>query len=245
MFVLARSCLACAIVVLASSSLYAQSLVYDNGANPVKSQGLPPDDYKYCPNGFWPFLAFETSDEMGNQITLAGADRKIVQFDLYLSSTKPVDLAAVTLSFYRNDGFDSNDNSGAPGTELWSGSIDNVHIEGPRILTFYVTTDSHGHDGTVPTTFTWAASGICTDAEPLAGWDAGLATYYPPVLGSSKESYWDHAIDGKWYYMDFENDPVANFGAKIWAVPESAPEPGSLALLTLGGLALLRRQRGR
>lgn len=66
--------------------------------------------------------------------------------------------------------------------------------------------------------------------------DAGLLIYDPPVIGSSADMFWLNDGSGNWYY--FGGNPVANFALEV----EMVPEPASLALLALGGLALLRRR---
>lgn len=75
---------------------------------------------------------------------------------------------------------------------------------------------------------------------------AGPATYDPPAVGSSGDFFWDRdSTDGKWYrlwFRDFpalHSSPVANFGAKVLAVPE----PASAALLALGVLLAARKRR--
>ncbi len=66
--------------------------------------------------------------------------------------------------------------------------------------------------------------------------DAGLLIYDPPTIGASQDMFWLNDGTGNWYY--FGGNPVANFALEV----EMVPEPASLALLALGGLALLRRR---
>ncbi len=65
---------------------------------------------------------------------------------------------------------------------------------------------------------------------------AGSRFMNPPTIGSSEDNVWDHA-NGVWT-RHFYGISVSNFGAIITAVPE----PASLVLLGLGGLALVRRR---
>ena len=195
----------------------AATIVYDNTTFPVTGG--------WTPHGFWPFSVFAPYEPMGDEITLAGTARTITGFDLILSSTQEITLDALTLSFYKNDGLDGYGNPGAPGTDsFWTETIKDVTVNDTTTVPFSIP------NVLVPDTFTWI-----TSADSLI---AGMATYDPPTVGSSGDYYWDR-FDEEWWGMWFENDPVANFGARVIAVPE----PTTLALLVLGGLSAIRRRR--
>lgn len=67
-----------------------------------------------------------------------------------------------------------------------------------------------------------------------AAGDVGQVLMDPPTVGASTDDFY---MDGSWYW--FSGNPVANM---YWEVDVIIPEPASLALLALGGLALIRRR---
>jgi hypothetical protein len=204
----------------------APTIVYDNTTTPVTGS--------WTPDGFWPFSYYAPNEPTGDEITLlAGTDREIVEFHLVLSSTQQVNLGSLTLAFYENDGLDGYGHAGAPGTLLWATTASNVVVNGTAPVVFSVP------NVVVPDTFTWIAS-----ADSMS---AGLVTYDPPTVGLSDVYFWDRdSVDLNWYALTFDADPpatgydpVANFGAKVYAVPE----PGALVLVILGGLAAAWKNR--
>lgn len=207
-------CLLVLVLVFSKLAVAAPAVVYDNTTTPTSGD--------YAPDGFWPFNTFSPNEPMGNQITLAGTDRTVVEFDLVLSSSLPTSLSCLTLAFYAPD-----PDTGYPGDHLWADTANNVSVNGITTVTFNVP------NVVVPDTFVWVAGADSASA--------GLATYSPPTVGASGNYYWDYDHIGDWWYaLHFENNPVANFGAKVLAVPE----PTSLGLLALGGLlAVCRRKR--
>ena len=218
-------------LVLTTSNIAvsAAAVVYDNTTTPVTGPWTADTE-----KGFWPFSVFGAYEDMGDEITLAGTARTITEFELILLSpwqevilsstaTEP----SLALTFWKNDGLDVYGFPGAPGTWLWEGSISSditLPVNVPTTVTFSVP------DVVVPDTFTWT-----TRADSLS---AGMAIYDPPTFGSSGDHYWD-LYAGDWYPMSFGGGPVANFGARVTAVPE----PSALAVLILGGLSAVRRRR--
>jgi len=209
------------VIMLATVEGLASNIVYDNTTTPVKSSTSD----GYAPDGFWPFDSYSTTELMGNRITLAGTDRIIREFDLILSSSQPTVLSQLTLSFYKPDGLDVRHASGAPGTQLWTDTLDDVAVNGVTTIAFDVP------EVLVPDTFIWV-----TNADSM---NAGMATYCPPTIGTTSGYFWDHSPGIGWYAMNFEGDPAASFGARVVA----NPEPTTLAILVLGGLAMIRRKR--
>jgi hypothetical protein len=187
--------------------------VYDNTATPTS-------DNLYVPNGFWPFSQYTPYEQMGDQVTLAGADRLVTTFEIVLSSTQPTVLDSVELRLYEID-------DGLPAdVSFWSGMLTNVVVDGPTMITFA------DMDILVPDEFVWV-----TSADSLT---AGMATYDPPTIGSSERWFWDLDPDYGWLRLNF-GDTAANFGARIHAVPE----PGSLALFGMSMVIAIRRRRPR
>jgi hypothetical protein len=217
-----------AVLVAAGFSQVAQG-------DPVYSNLATYTEGNWPPDGFLQFNLF--CDPIGDDITLAGTQRDVTQFKLALSSTGPVTIDKLDVWFYTADGPDAGNYIWAPGTELWSASQSQVEVNGRTIITFDVP------NVTVPDSFIWIAYASSADGTASP---AGLATYDPPTVGHSRDGYWDHNIgipeyaDGKWYPMDFKPDGVvANFGAEITAVPE----PASMLLLVVGGMAVIRTKR--
>jgi hypothetical protein len=165
---------------------------------------------------------------MGDQAQLAGTDREVVEFDLMLSSAELTNLSALNLALY-----DLNAHTGLPDKQLWTTSIANVSVDGLTEVTFSVPHIS------VLTDFVWVASADSNIA--------GLATFDPPTVGSSPtfgpdhiDYYWDlDSSSRQWIGCTFEGSLVANFGAKIVAVPE----PATLGLISFGCLLMSRKKR--
>ncbi|HAU36413.1 MAG TPA: hypothetical protein DCX07_01680 [Phycisphaerales bacterium] len=176
----------------------------------------------YAPNGFWPFSQFAPNEPQGDHIDLTGTCRVATEFDLLLSSTQAVTLSTVTLSFHP---FDAD--LMEVGAAFWTTTLTDVHVDGPTAVIFTVP------NVTVPDSLIWIVS---ADSHV-----AGLATCNPPTVGSSGDYFWDRdTYDGQWYPLWFENNPVANFGARVLAVPEPAT---TAALLAAAGLLAGRRRR--
>lgn len=71
----------------------------------------------------------------------------------------------------------------------------------------------------------------------------GLDIFSPVTVGSNFPDYWwRNPADSNWYLMTDETGIPMNFAARFEA---NIPEPSSLSLLALGGLAALWMRRGR
>ena len=217
------------VLTIPNIAVSAATVVYDNTTTPVTGPWTAETE-----KGVWPFSKFGAYEDMGDEITLAGTARTVTGFEVILLSPSQETILSSTatepslaLTFWSNDGFDVDGHPGAPGTSLWEGSISSditLPMNVPTTVTFSVP------DVVVPDTFTWTTRGDSLSA--------GMAIYDPPTVGSSGDHYWD-LYAGDWYPLNFNGDPVANFGARVTAVPE----PSALAVLVLGGLSALRRRR--
>ena len=224
--IVAHNALTCSVVLLISI-LALSGIAIGESPDDVYNNTTTFTSGPTVPNGFWPFNVFWPNEPMGDQITLTGVNRTVVEFDLILSSSAPVTLADLTLAFHEVEyPYPNNPNIPYPGDEIWSTAINNVPVDGVTTITFPVPNVE------VPDTFVWVA-GADSDV-------AGLATCDPPTRGSSDDFYWDHDTFGDvWYSLYFNNDPVANFGAKVVAVPE----PTITGFLALGSLLVAWKKK--
>jgi hypothetical protein len=215
--------LACLFLVVAGATA-SPIVVYDNTSTFTRGSGPAPDGFWYAPNGFWPFNSFAANEPMGDQIKLAGTERTVTEFDLILSSVKPVVLPSLTLTLY-----DVNPDTLTLGNQLWATSLSNLTVDGNTIVPITVPNVQ------VPDELIWLAG-----ADSI---DAGLATCNPPTVGQGPDYtgynfYWDVPDPNTPYTLDFWGNPVANFGARVFAVPE----PTVVALLAMGGLLRAARK---
>jgi hypothetical protein len=207
------------------------SVVFDNTTTQVTG------DWGTMPSGFMAFNCMsgdETGDPTGDQITLAGTARNVTEFDLMLSSTQATTLSSLTLTFYNNDGTGYLGEPNAPGTVIGAPvTLNNVPVNGLTSVHFSMNV-------VVPSTFIWVAS-ASSDV-------AGPATFDPATIGTSGATdgsgnlaFWDfdQSDTCQWVLLNYDDDPVADFGARVIATPE----PLSLALLALGALPIVRRRR--
>lgn len=182
--------------------------VYDNTTNPLN---------RVIPQG--------TASEMGDQIFLAGADRRVTDFQFdYFVSTNASGNERAEFFFYLNDGV-----NGAPNTILYRSGEINLGT-GSRFL------QAQALSVTVPNSFTWSVSFKGIDFNETAG----LLLFNPPTTGSSFDDFWVKNSDGTWstFLVDSGATP-ANFGARVTAVPE----PSTYAMALLGAAALLGYRR--
>jgi hypothetical protein len=164
---------------------------------------------------------YYTTNEFGDQVTFATnlTERAIttVKFEYYLR-TNASGNETLQLRLYRNDAA-----GGAPGWLLYD--------TGPFSISSgtsgynYVTLDGLGLN--VQEGLTWSV--LFGGVE--SGETAGLLVYGAPTVGSSFSDFWERS-GGIWGTKVIPS-VVANFGAQILAIPE----PGTVQLLLLGGLA--------
>ena len=204
-----------------SCATSAQKIVYDNTSTPVSGQHLS--------GGTYPFSFYADGETTGEAVTLAGTERKIVQFDLLLAAGEATTIDSLTLRFWAMDGEYADDvdnpiweSDPVLGLELTETPPDQPHVLSIPVPNVFV-----------PDTFIW---GVTADSDV-----AGLVTYDPPTVGSSEDGFWNVDSDGNQYTLWLGADPVTNFGARI-----HTPEPATLATLAFGALLAPRNgRRGR
>lgn len=207
-----------AVVVLAATMLFAAagsaSTVYDNSlANLNRVFHVP---------AVGPGARFE----VGDQVFLAGADRRITSFEfecfvgIGTGSAELFGNETAELFFYANNGGESGV---APGTLLFrSGSF--------SLNSGFQTIMAQGLSVQVPDTFTWTVAFGGVDL----GEQVGLLHYNPPLIGASFDDLWVKGSDGTWTTLLIDNGATsANFAALINA--ESVSGTIILAALTPTG----------
>jgi len=198
------------------------SIVYDNTGTFTSSPAVP--------TGFWRFNVYTANELMGDQIMLAGTDRVVTEFDLVLRSSEPTNLTSLGFAFW-----DIDPDTGSPGKQLWTTTLTHVPVDGNTVVKIdvpYVT---------VPDDFVWVA---WADSNV-----AGLATCGPPETGFSPvfifppdvvyDYYWNLDTSTQtWMPLQFDgDDPVADFGARVLAVPE----PATMLIVAAGWLVVTPR----
>lgn len=159
--------------------------------------------------------------EFGDQVFLAGSDRRISDFtfDYFLSANASGNETG-ELFFYSNNGITGSE----PGTTLYrSGSF--------SLGTGFQKVAAQALSVTVPNTFTWTVAFSGLDL----GEQVGLLLSDPPTVGASLDDFWVKNTGGTWSTFTIDNGATpGNFSARITAVPE----PSTVALAIIGGLAL-------
>lgn len=204
-----------AVVGLIAASATAQTVVYDNSANPLNSY-------------------FASQTEFGDQITLGGTERfaHTFTFEYYATGLSGGETARVR--FWRNDGVPIEGTSAqAPGSLIYqspSFPISDGNFPIPI-------TDLAALNIALPDSFTWTVS--VTGVEGAE--EFGLKLYDPPVVGSSLNDIWQFGLGG-WELKTIPGT-AANFGAVLVAIPE--PGTATLLGLGGLALFLRRRASGR
>jgi hypothetical protein len=195
-------------------SLCFSAVVYDNTATDLNLRYSPPTP----------------TSEFGDEISLAGTDRTLSQFQFsYFFTGATVSAQTWTLRFYANDG-----TTNSPGTVLYNGDPRPVTLSGFNTET--ITFPLSSNLVTVPDTFTWTVQ----FSNLAAGESGDLLVYGPPNVGSSFNDFWQKDA-GAWSTMLINGASRSDFTARINAVPE----PGVLALGGLGALLLAGLRRFR
>lgn len=159
------------------------------------------------------------TSESGDQINLvSGMDRVVAGFAFEYYTELLGGSGQATVRFYANDGA-----QGKPLTELYNSGAFSLQ-EGSKSVTI------PNLSVAVPDSFTWTVQ-----FSVAGGQKAGLLVYDPPTVGSSLNDFWVKN-GANWELNQLNNGLTpANFAARVVAVPE----PGVVALILLGGGALL------
>ncbi|MBU6399442.1 MAG: hypothetical protein KGS61_03910, partial [Verrucomicrobia bacterium] len=172
------------------------------------------DNSYYSEGTFFPGLL-----EYGDEINLVGSARTVVDFRFeYYGEFDVASNQTVRLRLYANNG-PGAPGFQAPGTVLFdSGTF--------AITPGYHTVAFSGLSVVVSNQFTWTVqfAGVTNQF----GARAGLTFYNPPVAGSSFDDFWQNVPDTNtppnytWNLFHFGGSPVANFSAKVTALPDPA-----------------------
>ncbi|MHC4745008.1 MAG: PEP-CTERM sorting domain-containing protein [Planctomycetota bacterium] len=165
-----------------------------------------------------------TAQQLGDEITLAGTERTVTELHIGVNLQGYGGTADFQAWLYANDG-----PGGEPGTMLWASEVvEAIPLSGENEFIVFDVPNIP-----VPDTFTWTQQN--RNATPVA---VGIPLYDPPSIGSSEVHSW-FGKPGSWTKTSGVTYP-GNYMCRVVAVPE----PGSILLLSLGGI-VLRRKRGQ
>ena len=175
--------------------------------------------------------AYPPASEIGDELLMtAGGILDSVDFSVYngASSAGPLQTADLILNFYNQVGV----------SFVWAGGLtfNGVDFGVGGLPAGYFSTFSLSNISAV-STITLTNDVLATLTISNLGGGAnrvGQVLMNPPTVGSSTDDFYK---DGLWYW--FGGNPVANF---YWQI-DVVPEPATLSLLALGGLAMMRRRR--
>ncbi|MBI3414933.1 MAG: hypothetical protein HY043_06360 [Verrucomicrobia bacterium] len=182
---------------------------------------------------------FSANNEFGDEINLAGSARTVTDFKFeYFANLTTLGDDTVHFRIYAN----GSGTGAAPQTLLYDSNTDAPG--GIPLFNGLQTVDISGLSLSVPSKLTWTAQFTTSTGDT-----AGLPLYSPATIGGvllggeigSRDDFWQN-INGTWTLTRYPNGtPAGNFAAQVTAVPE----PSSIALGVLGGLALLGSQAVR
>jgi len=164
-------------------------------------------------------------DIAGDEVNLAGNDRCVNHVDIQMGADTSL-VADTTFRIYANDA------GGAPGTLLYEQALGQVAYGGSTTLSIDLLANVE-----VPSPLTWT---IELNNRTVPTGHVGPRVCDPPTVGSSLDDFWMDQGSGFALYW-FGGSPVANFGARITAVPE----PATMGLFGLGALFAAYRRRRR
>ena len=144
-------------------------------------------------------------EEFGDEIILAGDNRKIIRFEFeYFGKFEADGDETCVLRFYRNDGEQLLLDDKAPGTLIYES-------QPFTLFPGYNTAVLQGISVEVPDKFTWTVK-----FDGLTGFSkdrAALVLRDPASIGKSFDDFWVRFGNG-WGTWRFKGDPIANFACK-------------------------------
>ena len=182
------------------------------------------------------FQPVDSGEQIGDDVTLAGTARSVNQFQVVITNQFTQAYTGTFTARFFDIGSD-----GLPNNQLWQGTVQVTNgqgLEDNRTLTFAVP------NVTVPDRFIWSLQADTNLPAPSAdGSDGlGLTINAPPQVGSSQDVA--YFFDGtSWSTFDYHDSPPPIDPATFEATINAIPEPASLGVLALGGIALLARKR--
>jgi hypothetical protein len=179
---------------------------------------------------------YSSTNEFGDQIVLADTAREVDQFSfqyfLKVNSGVSTGLEVARIRFYANDGgMVSGANS--PGTMLWDSGDFSIPVSDGFVKTLPVP------NIVVPDTFTWTI--LFGNVLPTE--TTGLPLYNPPTVGSDFSDFWE--LNGSSWELRFNRNFPVNFDASVDAIGMAVPEPSTVAMIAISGLAWLGCARSR
>ena len=193
----------------------AQSIVYDNTTT--------------SSNNNFPLLPewLNDSAEVGDEIWLGGTAREAVELRLIFTNR-----GVEPNTFDAQLRFRMLDANLEPGTIFYDTGIVSGWISNPG-FTEHVFSIPHA---VVPDRFVWTIQ-LYNRQGPKN--ELGPSYFNPPTVGFSDDFFWRSEAGQQWTPYSWGGMPVANFGARLTAVPE----PSILAALSIGTIAFLRRRK--
>ena len=172
---------------------------------------------------------YHSTAEFGDQIVLGQPTGVATDFAFEYYGLNFTGGEQIRIRFYNNDGPEvlsgaPGDSALAPGaTAFYDSGLQNI-AAAPDGAVGAITLPGV----VVPNTFTWSVefAGVTGTKE------AGLDIYSPPIVGDNFDDYWERGAGGAWELRAASDGTPVSFGAKLTTVPE----PGTFALLGLGGL---------
>jgi len=188
-------------------------------------------------------------DRMGNQITFAGTARYLDHVQVVFASIGPKEIDTYTLDLYKNDGpIDPGSGLARPGTLIAEFTTQASNIPLPGNGAYGV--DWNFNPTLVPDSLTAIVSSSYSTTTP-GQFMGPFVAVIPPLTGSALNTMWyGDGTPGNWTANStwaLDDGGVTNYIDMRFDALQSVPEPGSLALLSIGllggSLVILARRK--